>query len=656
MDKQKRPQEGLLSDVDEPGTSNGQSPTPRSSLARFPLREKKGRTPRVQKRTIWKCSFPGCKKSVSASRKRVHLRTHCKSEEEISKLMAPPVVVKPNPCELPGCVETYGTKSTMRRHMKMVHYNGGVIPKQPKSLRSLPASLQPSSVKKTVNPTYRCPYPGCTLRPRGGRNMRRHYCTHFEGRVIPAGTILPGQVRKEKTIACIFPGCLKKFTTVSGMKGHLKGHYEGGVLPALSPLEQEIKRMNPPRKYQRERAPGVEYRPLSPYQLLMRKLGRCTTCKLQGPNAFCHPTHHGVMTDLQPALGKKKATNNLFYRGFATKSATGAISTVDLSRLGEALQRQWTSNADFDHVKRLQTSIANQKLPEAMLVTVDVEFSSVSRKIFEIGITTINSGEVLFNSRIQHDCSNEVLISPKGSTLSLTQKQKFLGFATLESVYGNNRSKCTGLQNVHQVAAKLQEAGLTAETTILSWHQSYTDLVLLREFLQSGGYDDVLPPNERCVRMIPQYRHHLPRSSTGKRFSARLDVLFPILFAGHELVGRNHHALQEYLTVGQASHTSLQKWLGSGITVAVDIAKVGTEPVKEASDKTESSTVDKETAIITWEDGDESETEDEGAEIWASTFEYEDENEGGGSYNKHKGESKDKEGGNNYLSSQYDSR
>jgi hypothetical protein len=233
----------------------------------------------------------------------------------------------------------------------------------------------------------------------------------------------------------------------------------------------------------------------------------------------------------------------------------------------------------------------------------------------------------------------------------------------LKSVYGNDQSKCTGLQNVHQIAAKLQEAGITAETTILTWHQSYTDLVLLREFLQSGGYDDILPPNERCVRMIPQYRHHLPRSSTGKLFSARLDVLFPILFAGHELVGRNHHALQdaqqlrlmalllielqkrsalrdllqfpistqEYLTAGQASRTSLQNWLGSGIAVAVDIAKIGTEPVKEASDKTESSTVDEETAIVTWEDDDESETEgeDEDAEIWASAFEYEDEGEGG---------------------------
>ena len=245
MGKRKRPQEDLLYDVDEPDASNGQSPIPRSSLARFPLREKKGRTPRVYKRTMWNCSFPGCIKSVTISHKRMHLRTHCKSEEEVSKLMAPPMVVKAYPCEFPGCVQTYGARPTMRRHMKIVHYNGEVIPKQPQSSQSSPASLQPSSVKKTVHAKYKCSYPGCTLRPRGGRDMRRHYCTHFEGRVIPAGTILPGQVRKAKTIACIFPGCSKKFTVASNMKGHLKLHYEGGVLPALSPLEQEIKRMNP---------------------------------------------------------------------------------------------------------------------------------------------------------------------------------------------------------------------------------------------------------------------------------------------------------------------------------------------------------------------------------------------------------------------------
>jgi hypothetical protein len=253
MGKRKWPQESLLSDVDEPGASNGQSPIPRSSLVRFPLREKKGRTPRVYKRTMWKCSFPGCKKSVTISRKRKHLRTHCKSEEEVSKLMAPPVVVKAYPCEFPGCVQTYGARPTTRRHMKMVHNNGGVIPKQPQFSQSLPASLHPSSVKKTVHAKYKCPYPGCTLRPRGGRDMRRHYGTHFEGRVIPVGTILPGQVRKAKTIAWIFPGCPKKFAVASNTKGHLKGHYEGGVPPALSPLEKEIKQMNPPRKYQRER-------------------------------------------------------------------------------------------------------------------------------------------------------------------------------------------------------------------------------------------------------------------------------------------------------------------------------------------------------------------------------------------------------------------
>jgi hypothetical protein len=263
--------------------------------------------------------------------------------------------------------------------MKMVHYHGGVIPRQSQSLQPSATSIHPSSVKKTVHVKYECPYPGCSLRTRGGQHLRGHYCTHFEGRVMPAGIILPGLVRKAKTIACIFPGYSKKFTVTSGMKGHLKGYYEGGVLPALSPLEQEIKRMNPPRKYQRIRAPGVEYRPLSPYRLLMRKFGRCLTCKLQGPKSSCHPTHHGVTTDLQPALGEKKVTSTLLHTGFATKSATGPINKVDLSRLGRCFQRQWTNNAEFDRVKTLHTRIANQKLPEAMLVTVDIEFSSVKK-------------------------------------------------------------------------------------------------------------------------------------------------------------------------------------------------------------------------------------------------------------------------------------
>jgi hypothetical protein len=191
--------------------------------------------------------------------------------------MAAPVVVKACPSEFPGCVQTYSAKQAMRKHMKMVHYNGGVIPRQSQSSSSPSASIYPSSAKKSVHKKYECIYPGCSLRTLGGQAIRRHCCTHFEGRVIPTGAIFPGQVRKAKTIACLFPGCSKKFTVGSNMKGHLKGHYEGGVLPALGPLEQEIKRMNPPRKYQRKRAPGVEYRPVSPFRLLMRKLGRCLT-------------------------------------------------------------------------------------------------------------------------------------------------------------------------------------------------------------------------------------------------------------------------------------------------------------------------------------------------------------------------------------------
>src|ERR1700730_5247285 len=133
------------------------------------------------------------------------------------------------------------------------------------------------------------------------------------------------------------------------------------------------------------------------------------------------------------------------------------------------------------------------------------------------------------------------LSRPSGEPLS--DREKAVGLRTLWSVYGSDRSKCTGLCDVDEAARQLRNAGMTPETLILVWHVSYMDLTLLRELLESGGYNNILPPNDNCVRMVPQYRNGLPTSPTRKRFPAKLDVLFPLLFAGHSLVGQNHRAL-----------------------------------------------------------------------------------------------------------------
>lgn len=49
--------------------------------------------------------------------------------------------------------------------------------------------------------------------------------------------------------------------------------------------------------------------------------------------------------------------------------------------------------------------------------------------------------------------------------------------------------------------------------------------------------------------MVNHFRLGLPKKDmkTGKAFPAKLDLLFPLLFAGHELVGKNHRALPDIL-------------------------------------------------------------------------------------------------------------
>lgn len=83
---------------------------------------------------------------------------------------------------------------------------------------------------------------------------------------------------------------------------------------------------------------------------------------------------------------------------------------MDLDSLGEALRRQWNGDGVSDQVTSLLENIANGKVSESMLVTLDIEFWLPSRKVFEVGMTTIHSRKVLMNTRTKHDCSGEDLL------------------------------------------------------------------------------------------------------------------------------------------------------------------------------------------------------------------------------------------------------
>ncbi|KAG5768301.1 hypothetical protein H9Q69_009551 [Fusarium xylarioides] len=98
--------------------------------------------------------------------------------------------------------------------------------------------------------------------------------------------------------------------------------------------------------------------------------------------------------------------------------------------------------------------------------------------------------------------------------------------------------------NVHEVARKLLEAGISKNTIFLVYHYGKTDFMILRDFLATGGYENMLPSDDNCIPLIPIYRQQKIEPPPGfNSFPLRLEVLFRVLYPLHSLCGRNHLAL-----------------------------------------------------------------------------------------------------------------
>src|SRR5215470_18057714 len=86
---------------------------------------------------------------------------------------------------------------------------------------------------------------------------------------------------------------------------------------------------------------------------------------------------------------------------------------------------------------------------------------------------------------------------------------------------------------------------INTNTIILTWHKGPNDLRILREFLEFNGHDmaNTLPKDDNCIYMVPHFARNLGMLPSGKHFPCKLEVLFPLFFPRHRLVGKNHHAL-----------------------------------------------------------------------------------------------------------------
>jgi hypothetical protein len=150
-----------------------------------------------------------------------------------------------------------------------------------------------------------------------------------------------------------------------------------------------------------------------------------------------------------------------------------------------AAEKKWTSPPDYNRLVRQRIAdIQNGKRPSSDLVALDDEFSPFSWQLWELGVVEQVSREVLINTPIHHpDGTQHVAVGSVGRPF-----QQFMSYKKHSLVYSQARTSSPSRMNVHDVALKLQEVGITRDTVFLVWHNGKADQQILRMFLATGGY------------------------------------------------------------------------------------------------------------------------------------------------------------------------
>lgn len=205
----------------------------------------------------------------------------------------------------------------------------------------------------------------------------------------------------------------------------------------------------------------------------------------------------------------------------------------------KAASKQWFPGTATmtEVIERMSDSDGD--IPASQIVNIDLETDIVSKAVLQVGNVDLEGQKVV-------DCLTKLAeTEPSSSTLSsLTAYRQMKHMKRVRGYFTED-----GTLTAKKVVGKLQESGIDNGTIFLSWASWSFDLSHLRAWLETEGFDGVLPGDGKLCLLLKEFRSNVKRvigttCFRGRRFPLSLSVVFLLLFGEtHPLADRNHHAL-----------------------------------------------------------------------------------------------------------------
>ena len=212
----------------------------------------------------------------------------------------------------------------------------------------------------------------------------------------------------------------------------------------------------------------------------------------------------------------------------------------------EAASVQWKAEEGSVMAKILNEENADGSF-DSQLLTIDLEFSTRTHQVYQIGICG-RGGEKKLDCFT--DYSEEAIKNLPSSALyrPMFQGQTPVKLARWEAIMSKGRGVPTdGTLRVQEVGDRL-DSMLSKPTTFVTWGAWAFDVAHVRSWLDGDNVAHKLPQNDKVLLLYQEYAKCLNGilgrdCYYGSQFPLSLELTFRLLFAGHELEGKNHNAL-----------------------------------------------------------------------------------------------------------------